>query len=74
MQFRSISRLNWAEKDTGVTPGQSFQLLSRISSREGLRFAVDGSWPGVPEVEDSLYSTSLTYHRLMHRKWLFLEG
>ena len=71
--FRSVSRVLWEEKSSGITPSQSLLLFKELNARSGYHFALSGKWPETPDVEAANYTAILTYRRLMYRQWLSLE-
>lgn len=71
--FRSLSRVTWEEKSTGITPLQSLILFKKLSARKGYNVALNGKWPEFPHTEAANYSAILTYRQQIFRPWLFLE-
>jgi hypothetical protein len=71
--FRSTTGLEWREDRDGVRPSQSFSLFKTFSQRRVLRFTVGGSWPEVPDPVERRYFTQLSFRRLLHSDWLFIE-
>lgn len=71
--FRSSSEIEWREDRSGIRPSQRLSLFKTYSNRRALRLDAGGTWPEVPDPEDIRYYSSVTFRRLIHSKWLFME-
>ena len=71
--FRSSSQLVWSEEDDGVRPVQIVSLYQTISKHRAIRYELLGTWPETPHTDEATYQATVTFRRLIHSNWLFME-
>jgi len=71
--FRSSTEVEIKEERSGVRPSQRFSLFKSYSHRRAVRYDIGGTWPETPDPEDTRYYTTVSFRRLLHSNWLYME-